>query len=184
MYRLVEVLEWVALPPHSPQDDLHEVALRELRYRLEGRVDPEIGLIIAVLDVEIVGDGFIPPLPGDPRIYYEAKYTVLAFDPVMFEVVKGIVRDARQPGLFISLGPIDGFIHKSQIMDEPVEYLPDRRGFRGRESGRIVEVGDIVRARIVQISRPARREGLRVALTMRQPYMGKEEWVLAQVARG
>ncbi|MCE4628471.1 MAG: DNA-directed RNA polymerase [Desulfurococcales archaeon] len=176
MYRLVTVTEWVGLPPRA-EEDLHTAALNELRYRLEGLYDEDIGLIIAVLDAEIVSDGYIPPLPGDPRIYYQIRYTVLSFVPVMFEVIRGEVRDARPPGLFVSLGPIDGFVHKSQIMDEPVEYLPERRAFRGKQSGRIVEVGDVVRARIVQISKPRRTGGVRVALTMRQPYLGKEEWI-------
>ena len=175
MYRVVEVIEWIGLPPRS--EDLKSAALNELRYRLEGMYDESIGLIIAVLDVDIVSDGYIPPLPGDPRVYYQVRYRVLSFVPVMFEVVRGVVRDARPPGIFVSLGPIDGFVHKSQIMDEPVEYLPDRRGFRGRDSGRIVEVNDIVRGRIVQISKPKRAIGIRVALTMRQPYLGKEEWI-------
>lgn len=175
LYRVVEVLEWIGLTPRT--EDLKAAALNELRYRLEGLYDDEIGLIIAVLDVDIVSDGYVPPLPGDPRIYYQVKYKVLTFIPIMFEIIRGVVRDARQPGIFVSLGPIDGFVHKSQIMDEPVEYLPDRRGFRGRESGRIVEINDIVRARIVQISKPKRAAGVRVALTMRQPYLGKEEWI-------
>ena len=179
MYRLAVIEEWVGLLPH-PEADLRKAALEELRYKLEGLVDPDLGLILAVTDAEIISDGFIPPLPGDPRIYYRVRYKVLVFTPVMFEIVKGVVRDARLPGIFVSLGPIDGFIHKSQIMDDHVEYLPDRRGFRGRETGKIVEVNDVVRARIVQISGPGKRGGLRVALTMRQPYLGKEEWVRAQ----
>ncbi|MCE4624743.1 MAG: DNA-directed RNA polymerase [Desulfurococcales archaeon] len=182
LYRVVEITEWVGLPPH-PEEDINEAALRELRYRLEGLYDPDVGLIIAVLDAETISDGFIPPLPGDPRVYYQIRYKVLAFVPIMFEVVKGIVRDARQPGLFVSLGITDGFIHKSQIMDEPVEYLPDRRGFRGKETGRIVEVNDIVRARIVQISKPRRAGMLRIGLTMRQPYLGKEEWIAKERAK-
>ncbi len=179
MYRIAEIEEWVGLPPHQGEN-ITEAALQELRYRLEGLLDPELGLILAVLDADIISDGFIPPLPGDPRIYYRIRYRVLVFTPVMFEVVKGIVRDARQPGLFVSLGPTDGFIHKSQIMDEMVEYLPERRGFRGVETGRVVEVNDIVRARIVQISKP-KKGGLRIGLTMRQPYLGKEEWIAREI---
>ncbi len=182
MYRLVEIEEWIGVLPTSYDTNIKEIVLEELRNRLEGLVDPELGVILAVTDAEVVSDGIILPIPGDPRIFYRVKYTVLVFKPVMLEVVKGIVREARQPGIFISMGPIDGFIHKSQIMDEPVEYLPERRGFRGVQSGRVVEIGDYVRARIVQISTPTRRTTtIRVALTMRQPYLGKEEWVLSQI---
>ncbi len=177
MYRLVEIEEWIGIIPPNPNEDLNQIILNELRERLEGSIDPDIGLILAVLQAKVVSDGVILPLPGDPRTFYQARYVVITFKPILLEVVRGIVKDARQPGLFISLGPIDGFIHKSQIMDEPVEYLPERRGFRGVNSGRIVELRDIVRARIVQISKPRRGANLRVALTMRQPYLGKETWI-------
>ncbi len=182
MYKLVEIEEWIGILPGAYEENITNIVLEELRNRLEGLIDPELGVILAVTEASIVSDGVILPVPGDPRIFYRVRYKVLSFKPILLEVVKGIVREARQPGIFISLGPIDGFIHKSQIMDEPAEYLPERRGFRGVHSGRVVEIGDHVRARIVQISKPTRRtSGLRVALTMRQPYLGKEQWVLSQL---
>jgi len=181
LYTLVEVEDWIGIIPSLNDNNINRLVLTELRNNLEGSIDPEIGLILAVLDAHVVSDGIILPLPGDPRTFYRVRFRVLAFKPVMLEVVKGIVRDARQPGIFISLGPIDGFIHKSQIMDEQVEYLPERRGFRGVKTGRIVETKDIVRARIVQISKHTKRTGtLRIALTMRQPYLGKESWIKGQ----
>ncbi len=182
MYVVYEVEEWVGVPPSGfREEDLNRVLLVILREQMEGQVDPELGVVVDVIDVEVIGDGVVVPLPGDPNIYFPVRYRVLSFEPVLLEVVRGIVREAREQGIFVGLGPIDGFVFRNQIMDEPVEYLPDRRGFRGMESGRIVEVGDMVRARITQISRAARRgKMLRIGMTMRQPYLGKEEWLEAE----
>ena len=177
MYSLVEVEEWIGLLP-TPDEELEKLALEHLRENLEGKVDPEIGIIVAVLDVDVVSGGIMPPIPGDPKVYYLVRYRVLTFRPVQLEVIRGRVREAREIGIFVNMGPIDGFVFKNQIMDEPVEYMPDRRGFRGLRTGRIVEVRDIVRARITQIGRDRRRAGgLKVGLTMRQPYLGKEDWI-------
>jgi len=177
LYSLVEIEEWIGLLPNT-SGDLREAALEYLRNSLEGKVDPEIGIIIAVLDADVISMGTLPPIPGDPKVYYLVKYRVLTFKPVQLEVIRGRVREAREIGIFVNMGPIDGFVFRNQIMDEPVEFLPERRGFRGVKTGRIVEVRDIVRARITQIGKDRRRTGgLKVGLTMRQPYLGKEEWI-------
>ena len=185
MYVLYELSEWVGVPPSAlTSGDLKATILRILRESLEGTVDPEIGIIIAVIDAEVRGEGVILPISGDPKVYYNVKYKVLAYEPVLLEVIRGVVRDAREHGIFVSLGPIDGFVYKTQIMDEPVEYLPDRKGFRGSQSGRVIEVKDVVRARITQISKPSRRaKTIRIGMTMRQPYLGKEEWVREMIVK-
>jgi len=79
-------------------------------------------------------------------------------------------------GLFVDLGATDGFIHKSQIADEPIEYDPTRPGLRLADTGRLIERGDSVRARVYNVALLAAK-GLRVSLTLRQPYLGKIEWI-------
>lgn len=179
MYYEYEVEEWVGVPANRVYSGgVSEAVAEKLREELEGAVDPDLGMIIAVLESEVIGDGIVLPVPGDPNIYYLVRYKVLVFEPLIQEVVKGVVADAREQGLFIDIGPLDGFVFRNQVADEPVEYLPDRRGFRLQETGRIIEAGDPVRARITQISRSPRRTWImRVGMTMRQPYLGKEEWI-------
>lgn len=174
---LYEIEEWLGIDPSYiySGEDLDRVALEVLRNKMEGIVDPQLGVIIAVVSAKVSSEGLALPLPGDPDFYFKVRYKVLAYEPLLNEVVKGIVKDAREQGLIIDLGPIDGFVHKSQIIDETVELLPDKRGFKS-ESGKIIEIGDVVKARISQIAKPTKRTlVLRVGLTMRQPYLGKEE---------
>ncbi|MDP8002636.1 MAG: DNA-directed RNA polymerase [Caldisphaera sp.] len=174
MYVEYTLHEWVGVSPDIAfTENLQKAVLETLRSELEGQADPDLGIVIAVLDAGIEGDGIL--LPEDPDIYFPVKYTLMAFEPLQLEVDKGIVRDAREFGLFINLGPIDGFVHRSQIIDEDVEYLPERRGFKGKESGTIIEAGDIVKVRVTQISKASKKSALfRLGLTMRQPYLGKE----------
>ncbi|MFP3143638.1 MAG: DNA-directed RNA polymerase [Caldisphaera sp.] len=176
MYVQYTLHEWVGVPPDIAfTENLKEAVINTLRSELEGQADPQLGIIIAVLDAEIEGDGIL--LSEDPNVYFPVKYTLISYEPLQLEVAKGVVRDARDFGLFVSLGPIDGFVHRSQIMDEDVEFIQERRGFKGKETGRLIEAGDIVNVRITQISKASKRSGLfRIGLTMRQPYLGKKEW--------
>jgi DNA-directed RNA polymerase subunit E' len=180
LYVEFEVEEWVGIPPAKVYtgEDLDSIVLDILRDRLEGIYDPGLGVIIAVVDARIVGDGVVLPISGDPNIYFPVRYKVLSFEPLVQEVVKGVVRDVREQGLYVDLGPVDGFVFRGQILDESLEMLPDRRGFRSTETGKVVEIGDVVRARITQVSRPTTSNirALRIGMTMRQPYLGKEEW--------
>jgi len=181
LYVEYEVEEWVGVPPAKAYSggDLDMVVLDILRDRLEGTYDPDLGVIVAVLEATIVGEGILLSMPGDPNVYFLTRYKVLAFEPVLHEVVRGVVRDVREQGLFVDLGPVDGFVFRNQILDENLEMLPDRRGFKSTETGKVIEVGDVVRVRITQVSKPTTSniKALRIGMTMRQPYLGKEEWI-------
>ncbi len=174
MYRVYRLRDVVRIPPEDFDKPLDEAAHRVLREVYEGRVSKELGIIVAVLDVKVDPEGKI--IPGDGATYHNAEFTVLAFNPFLQEVVEGEIVTVTSYGLFVNLGATDGFIHKSQIADEPIEYDPTRPGLRLEDTHRLIERGDIVRARIYNVALMPGK-GLRVNLTLRQPYMGKKEWI-------
>ncbi len=58
-----------------------------------------------------------------------------------------------------------------------MDYEQETRSFKGRETNRVVEIGDVVRVRVTQVSKISKRlAAMRIGLTMRQPYLGKEDW--------
>jgi len=183
VYFIYEVEEWVGVSPSIAYtaSDLDGAVLEILRRNLEDRIDEEMGYIIAVLDAKVSGDGLVLPLSGDPDIYFPVKYRVLAFRPIEGEVIRGIISRVERSGLYVRLGPklAEGLVHRSQIMDENVVETPDGQGFQGTTSNRVVRVGDIVRVRVVSLAKIGRRPTmmLKIGLTMRQPYLGKEEWL-------
>lgn len=186
MYAVYEVEEWVGVPPdrvYRDDVDLDKEALEILRASLEAKYIEGIGFIVAVLDARVVGDGVVLSLGTDPNIYYPVRYRVLSFEPVRGEIVKGTVVRVDRASLTVNLGPMDGRVPRDQIMDEQVEIMPGVA--RGANSGREIREGDVVRARVMHVSRPGRHSSfIMVTLTMRQPYLGKEEWVEAQAAQG
>ncbi len=174
MYRIYRLRDVIRIPPQDFNKPLKEAAWAALRRVYEGRVTRDLGVIITILDVDVSPEGKI--VPGDGATYHEAEFTVLAFNPFLKEVVEGSVVTVASYGLFVDLGASDGFIHKSQISDEDIEYDPTRQALILKDTHRLIEKGDVVRARVYNVAL-APGKGLRVSLTMRQSYLGKIEWI-------
>ena len=75
----------------------------------------------------------------------------------------------------MNIGPIEGMIHISQTMDDFVSFSKDKV-LVGKENKRTLKVGDKCKARIIAVSFKD-LSNPKLGLTMRQPYLGKTEWV-------
>jgi DNA-directed RNA polymerase subunit E' len=137
-------------------------------------VDVDIGVALAVVEVKEVGEGRV--LPGDPAVHYATKFDLLVWQPREHELVEGEVVDITEWGAFLRVGPLDGLVHISQVMDDFVSFDEKNSQLVGRSSHRMLKVGDKVRARIISISF---KEQSKIGLTMRQPYLGNLKWVEA-----
>ncbi len=163
MYKLLEIEGKVRVPPELFGKDISKAVENAIRKRYEGVFDKKIGLIIDVVKVLKIGEGSI--FPGDGAIYYDVSFEILVYQPMLHEVVNGKVVQITENLAFIRVGPIDGTVHKSQIMDDYVTY--SKSGvFQGKETKYVLKKGDKVRCRIIGIST---KDGLKVGLTMRQP---------------
>jgi len=78
------------------------------------------------------------------------------------------------------LGPLDGLVHVSQICDDYISYEQVGNRFIGKETGKILEVNDQVRAKIIAVSLGTGRSG-KLGLTMRQKLLGKEDWIESDI---
>lgn len=126
------------------------------------------------MNVIEVGKGVI--IPGMANTYHEVTFTILSFKPTVSEVVEGDVVEIVDFGAFIRLGPLDGLVHVSQICDDYISYEQVANRFQGKETGKILEVNDTVRAKIIAVSLGTGRTG-KLGLTMRQKLLGKEDWI-------
>ncbi len=175
MYKLMVVRDTVRIPPRRFNDPIDEVALEILREEHEGMMNPELGFIIAVIEVKNADIGKL--VPGDGGAYHDVEFSVLVFKPDLHEVIEGEVVEVVDFGAFVRLGPIDGLCHVSQITDDYINYDSKRSALLGKETGRVLTIGDRVRARIIAMSiRGGSRSG-KLGLTMRQPFLGKLEWI-------
>ncbi len=175
MFYIYTLRDSVAIPPSKLGGDLRAAVIQQLKEDLEGKVDEDIGVVVAVTDVKEIGKAEI--VPGDPNIFVDAVFDVLVFKPELQEVVDGIVTDVAEFGLFVRIGPMDGLVHMSQIMDDFVRYDPSIPAFIGKETGKSVGMKDKVRVRVVTVSLKESVADSKVGLTMRQPGLGKIEWL-------
>ena len=176
MYLKTRLVDTVRIDPEQLGMPIMAAVGRALRDKLEGQIDKKLGALVAILDVVDIGDGRI--LVGDGGVYYEATFDALMYKPIMQEVTEGVVVEVVEFGAFIGVGPLDGLIHVSQLTDDFVSYDGKNARLVFKESGRAVAEGDKLRARIVAVSLNERDpHESRIGLTMRQPALGKLEWL-------
>ena len=175
MYALLELKSNIRVPPNFLGKKLKEAVASAIEKDFVGYIGRE-GLFLAVNKVTDIGEGTI--IPGDGAIYYETTFELLVYKPVLQEVVEGFVSEITEFGTFIRCGPVDGLVHVSKVMDDYVSYS-DAGVLSGKESKRVLKSKDLVRVRIIAVSLKSLK-GAKIGLTMRQPGLGKIEWVEAE----
>jgi len=176
MYILMERERVVRIPPDQLGDDLDQVINELTSQAYEGRIEDDDMFTVLIREVEPMGLGRI--VHGDGAVYQNVRFKALVFRPTIQEVVEGTVCEVLKFGAFIRFGPLDGLLHISQVMDDRIDVDTDNQRLIGKDSKRDLRVGDKVRARVVALSLNERnpRES-KIGLTMRQPGLGKLEWL-------
>ncbi len=120
--------------------------------------------------------------------YNRVRFKALVYTPLINEVVEGEVVRTEDFGAFVRVGPIDALIHRTQMMEDNVVLYDKQSGaFVGERSRRrLGRGGDVVRARVVGVSyvTAGNRDVVRVSLTLRQPMLGKLEWIEEELSGG
>ena len=183
MYLKVQREDVVRIPPDRLGEDIDVLAKEFTRSNLEGRVGADKSLTMIASRVERVGEGRI--VHGDGAVYQRVRYDAVVFRPTLQEVVDGQVVEILKFGAFIRFGPLDGLLHISQVMDDRVDVDEENQRLIGKDTKRDVRIGDKVRTRIVAVSLNERapRES-KIGLTMRQPGLGKLDWLEDERKKG
>ncbi len=179
MYYKVELNDYIRVPPKLFHLSAKEAVIQRIKKKFDGFISKDFGIVIDVFDVKNVQQGTV--IPGDGAAYYNATFELFVFKPELQEVCWGNIRDIADFGAFINLGPIEGMIHVSQTMDDFVSFSKEKV-LVGKETKRALKVGDRVKARIIAISYKD-VQNPKLGLTMRQPFMGKTEWIEEDVNR-
>lgn len=174
MYQIIEAKEVIAVPATKFDMDVEESVKESLQEKFEGNITNDTGVCLGITTIDNIGEGKI--LPGDPSAHYDVTFKILCWMPKNQEIVEGEVVDITEWGVFVRIGPIDGLIHISQVMDDYVSYDDKNAQLVGKESKRVLKVKDKVRARIISVSL---KEQNKIGLTMRQPFLGNQKWVIA-----
>lgn len=173
MFYRVQVQDHIRVPPDHFELDLKQAVIKRVKKAYEGHISTELGVVVDVADVKEIGEGVI--IPGDGEAYFSTTFELLTFKPELQEVILGNVRDIADFGAFLNMGPIEGMVHVSQTMDDFVSFSKDKV-LTGKDSKRMLRVGDKCRARIIAVSFKDLANP-KLGLTMRQDSLGKLEWL-------
>jgi DNA-directed RNA polymerase subunit E' len=174
MFYKTKIVDKVRVPAKKLGTKIKDSLMDICREDYEGRIKDEYGVIIAVTGIGEVGVGHV--IPGDGAAYYEAEIEMLTYKPHVQEVTRGTITEATEFGAFVRIGPIEGLIHVSQIMDDYINYDSKLPGFVGKKTDKKLVPEDNVLARIVTISLKGDTSSSKIGLTMRQPFLGKSDW--------
>lgn len=172
MFYRVQVQDHIRVPPDLLELDIKQAVIKRVKKAYEGHISTDLGVVVDVADVREIGEGVI--IPGDSDVYFQTTFELLTFKPELQEVVLGNVRDIADFGAFLNMGPIEGMVHVSQTMDDFVSFSKDKV-LTGKDSKRLLKVGDKCRARIIAVSFKDLANP-KLGLTMRQDNLGKFEW--------
>ena len=172
MFYLTEIEDYVRVEPKLFGIPTAESVDKQLREVYEDYYDKELGKVVAVIEVLEVGDGVI--IPGDGAAYYNSRFKLITWKPEVNELVLGEISEIANFGAFMDLGAMRGMIHISQTMSDFVSFSKTNL-LVGKVTKRSLKKGDLCLARVVAISHKG--DSLRLGLTMRQPGLGKLEWI-------
>jgi len=172
MFYLVDVEDHIRVEPKLFGLPTQEAVEQQLKETYSAHFDKELGIVIAVAGVNKIAEGII--IPGDGAAYYKSDFRLVIWKPEMQELVYGTIEEITNFGAFMKLGVAQGMIHISQTMDDYVSFSKTNT-LVGKSNKRTLKKGDKCMARIVAIS--SKGGDIKIGLTMRQPGLGKIEWV-------
>ena len=183
MYMQTQAERVVRIPPSELGNDLDAIIGRIAQKTFEGKLGQDKSVTVLVRNVKRVGDGRI--VHGDGAVYQNVTFDQIVFKLKENELVEGTVVQVTKFGAFIKFGPLDGLLHVSQVLDDRVDADLENQRLVGKESGRFLAVGDKVKARIVSLTFDDKTpQDSKIGLTMRQPGLGKLQWLEEDARKG
>ena len=178
MFYITEVEDHIRVEPKLFGLPTSESVDKQLKETYSEHYDKEIGKVLSVIEVLEVGEGVI--ISGDGAAYYKSRFKLLAWKPELHEIAFGTISEITNFGAFIDLGAMRGMIHISQTMEDYVSFSK-ANSLLGKSTKRSLKTGDLCLARIVAISHKGGE--LKIGLTMRQPGLGKLDWIKEDAAK-
>ncbi len=175
MYYVKTMEDKVRVSPELFGSSVEDAVLSILRDRFERRLFKELGVVLVVDNVSVLTDGVI--IPGDGGAYYGVRFEALTFVPSVNEVFEGDLAEIVEFGAFVSIGPLQGLLHVSQISKEKFFYDKKSKNLTSRAEKHALKKGDLALIKVSTVSLKATTAETKIGLTMRPEGLGKLEWL-------
>lgn len=148
MFYHLQLEHEVLLHPRYFGPMLMDTVKKKLFAEKEGTCSGKFGFIISVTCIDDIGVGRIQP--GQGFVVYPVKYRAIVFRPMKGEVLDAVVTQVTKVGIFISIGPMNGFISRHAIPSD-WEHDPSTNPpcYRSKEEDSVVQSEAELRVRIV-----------------------------------
>ncbi|HEX5457843.1 MAG TPA: S1 RNA-binding domain-containing protein, partial [Candidatus Nitrosotalea sp.] len=103
---------------------------------------------------------------------YTITFDALMFEPKLLEIIRGQVVAINDFGILVRIGPIDSYVHKSQIFDG-YPKIDSKSATVVSYDGKIITKDTTIRGRITSISIP-NTGAIKIGLTCIGPQFGPE----------
>ncbi len=175
MYYLTTVEDKIRIPPALFGSDLKDAIKMILREKYEGRIYPDVGIVLSIEDIDVKSEGTV--IPGDGGAYYKIAFTALTFLPEVNEVHLAEVKEIVEFGAFASIGPFQGLLHVSQISKEKFYFDKKSKALTSKALKKSIKKGDALLVKISTVSLKSTSTETKIGLTMRSEGLGKLDWL-------
>ncbi len=172
MYKIVTLQESVRVPPSLFGEKMAQAALTMLREQYARTVVKNLGIVVLLQNAKILSKGKI--IPGDGAAYFDVQVDALVFVPEVNEIVLGEVSEIIEFGAFVRLGPIDGLVHVSQVMNDYMTFDKKNLLLISKQGKKTLKKADTVKAKVATVSLKETIPASKISLTMRPDGLGKQ----------
>lgn len=181
MYGIYKVKDVLTISPDNFDRNINDVAEELLKKKYEGRIDRDMGVIVAIFNVTNISDGVI--YPGDPATHHDVELEVLSYMPKVEEINNGEVTELVEFGVFVRIGPMEGLVHVSQIANEFFSFDKRIPTFISKQTGKSIKKGDAVFVKVSTVSMKGTVKDSKIALTMKPEGLGKPDWATSDAMK-
>lgn len=120
MFILTEFKDTVKIPPCNFDRKLNESVTQELNRKLANKVYPNVGLCIALHDIEKIEESYV--FPGDGSSHTTVSFRFIVFRPFMEEILIGKIRNCSIDGVHVTLGFFEDIIIPPNKLQHPSRF--------------------------------------------------------------
>mmetsp|Transcript_20716 Transcript_20716/g.34193 ORF Transcript_20716/g.34193 Transcript_20716/m.34193 type:complete len:244 (+) Transcript_20716:33-764(+) len=102
MFIVKDMKDTIRIPPSSFNENKRDTLVRLIDEKYCNTVVMNVGMVVCLYDVLVVGDSYV--YPGDGASHTECEFSVIVFKPAIGEVLEGTINLCCQEFIRISLG--------------------------------------------------------------------------------
>ncbi|XP_033211050.1 DNA-directed RNA polymerase III subunit RPC8 [Belonocnema kinseyi] len=154
MFILTEFKDTVKIPPWKFKRKLNDAITEELNRKLANKVYPNVGLCIALHDIQKIEESYI--FPGDGSSHTPVSFRFIVFRPFMEEIIIGKIRNCSVEGVHVTVGFFEDIIippqklqHESRFDETERIWVWEYKTDDGEKHDLFMDEHEIIRFRVV-----------------------------------